>query len=150
MRKSEVFPSNWLKAEHLVKDGKSLAKRVTITAIEDTSFKDGEHEKRQRAISFAESDKKLGLNPTNWNTLAVISGQDPEGDPDDDLFVGLKVEVFRTLVQFKDKMVPAVRIRPVGGWDKFQVAAPVAEPEPTPEPEPVTHEDEDPDSDLPF
>lgn len=147
MKKSEVFPSNWLKAEHLVKDGKSMAKRVTITDIEDTEFKDGDKVKKQRAISFAETDKKLGLNPTNWNTLAVISGQDPDGDPDDDQFVGLKVEVYRTMVQFKDKMVAAVRIRPVGGWDNFNAAK--AEPEPEPAADEPEHESGG-ENDLPF
>lgn len=116
MRSEDRFPSAFLKAEHLVNaEGKSVAKRVTITGIEEVTFPDG---KEAAALTFKETDKKLTLNKTNWNAVANATGK-----PDDATWVGEKIEIYRTMVEFKGDMVAAVRIRPVGGWD----AAPVAD-----------------------
>lgn len=118
MRRDEIFPSSWLKAEHLLNDdGKPIAKRVKITGIETGEVKDDSgNTKKQRVLSFDKTEKRLGLNLTNWNSLAKISGQDPD-NADDEKFVGLEIEVYHATVEFKGKPTGAVRVRPVGGWD---------------------------------
>ena len=116
MKRDEAFPSNFLKAEHLVNAaGQSIAKRVTITGVEDVTYPDG---KMGRCISFKETNKKLGLNKTNWTAIEKITGK-----ADDEDWAGSKIEIYRTMVEFKGDMVEAIRCRPVGGWD----AAPVSE-----------------------
>lgn len=133
MKREAVFPDRWLKADHLVNDkGQPTAVRLTIIGLEDVTYPD---KSVGRAAIFKETDKKLGLNVTNWGTLAQMSGQNPD-DPnaDDEKFVGMKVEIYRTMVEYKGKNVPGLRVRPVGGWEKW-TAPLAAKPEPVPAPE---------------
>lgn len=110
MRSEDRFPSTFLKADSLTNDkGQSIAKRVTITGVEDVTFPDG---KSGVALTFKETDKKLTLNKTNWNAVAKITGE-----PDDENWPGKKIEIYRTMVEFKGEMVASIRCRPVGGWD---------------------------------
>lgn len=116
MRAEDRFPSTYLKADNLTNEkGQSIAKRVTITHVEEVTFPDG---KQGVALSFKETDKKLTIRSTNWNAIAKITGK-----PDDAQWAGEKIEIYRTMVEFKGEMVASIRCRPVGGWD----AAPVVE-----------------------
>lgn len=120
MKRDEAFPSNFLKADDLKNaEGKSIAKRVTIAGVEDVKYPDGGS---GRMLSFKETEKKLGLNKTNWTAIETITGKD-----DDENWVGEKIEIFRAMVAFKGETVPAIRVRPVGGWQ----TAPVEDENPT-------------------
>lgn len=107
MKKSETY-SAFLKAEALDRGGgnyKSMV--VTITDVSSHEFEDG---KKQRVLAFAEVGQKLGLNITNWDSIATITGKD-----DDDDWVGCKVELYvEPNVTFGNKKIPAIRIRKVG------------------------------------
>jgi len=110
MRKNEVFPSKYMKAEDLLDDsGNPMVKVFTIKDVVEIEYPDS---KTGRALEFEQSSKQLGLNVTNWDAVCEISGKD-----DDSNWSGVSVELFRTRVEFRGKNVPAIRIRPVGGWE---------------------------------
>lgn len=121
MKKHEVFPSSFLKAEQLsIGPGAWREVTVTITGI-DTSepFDDG---KVQRLLSFAEMHQKLGLNSTNWDQVAYLTGRD-----DDEEWVGARITLYvDPRVKYAGRTVPAIRIKaPEGGcWPNAQQAKP--------------------------
>lgn len=67
-----------------------------------TEFDDG---KRQRVASFEETEMTLGLNLTNWNAIAALSGKD-----DDDDWDGLTIELF-VVPEDKSQTGHAIRVR---------------------------------------
>ena len=75
----------------------------------------GEDEKLKPVLSFKEIDKRLVLNKTNRTVLVEALGNDMTRWPNH------RVAVFPMMVQFKDKMVQAVRLRmpgPKGGGSR--------------------------------
>jgi hypothetical protein len=106
MKKSDVFPSKYLKAENLaIGGGKYTTMVLTIAGI-DTSepFDDG---KTQRMLHFEEDGRTLGLNATNWDAIASITGKD-----DDEDWKGCVIELYvDPRVRFGNKTVPAIRVR---------------------------------------
>lgn len=116
MRKADVFPSKYLKAEGLALGGGRYGTlTLTIESVSTSEpFDDG---KVQRVLHFKEDGRELGLNATNWDTIAYITGKD-----DDDHWGGSKIELYvDPHVRFGGKIVPAIRVRapqgvaPVGG-----------------------------------
>jgi len=116
MRKADVFPSKYLKAEGLaIGGGRYGTLTLTIESVSTSEpFEDG---KVQRVLHFKEDGRELGLNATNWDTIAYITGKD-----DDDHWAGARVELYvDPMVRFGGKTVPAIRVRapqgtqPVGG-----------------------------------
>lgn len=112
MKATDVFPSNFLKAENLKNEsGKYGTMIVTVKGIDTSEFDDG---KKQRVLSFEETPASLGLNKTNWNTVAEITGQD-----DDDNWTGACLELWvDPNVFFQGKRHPSIRIREpqCGAW----------------------------------
>ena len=109
MKKHETYKGNFLKAESLtLGNGKFKTMTVTITEITSHTFDDG---KAQRVLTFRETEQQLGLNLTNWDSVAEITGKD-----DDDEWIGARVELWVDKnVMYGGKKMPAVRIRAVGG-----------------------------------
>ncbi len=107
MKESQAFPSNWLKAGEF-----TTATVYTVATVTTETVGQGENAEAKRVLSFKETDKELVLNKTNWKAIAKISGQD-----DDDQWTGTKVELFKTVVEFKGDHVDAIRVRPEGGWE---------------------------------
>lgn len=86
MKRGETYSGGWLKAQDLLDQGKNDGIVVTIKSIRTSEMDDG---KVQRAIAFNETDQELGLNVTNWDAIAAITGED-----DDDNWVGAKIVVY--------------------------------------------------------
>jgi hypothetical protein len=86
MKRGETYSGGWLKAQDLLDQGKADGIAVTIKGIRTSEMDDG---KVQRAISFNETDQELGLNVTNWDAIAAITGED-----DDDNWVGQRIVVY--------------------------------------------------------
>lgn len=110
MRKSQTYGGNFLKSESLeTGNGQHKTMVLTLTGdIETTKFDDG---KEQRVIGFKETEQRLGLNATNWDSIAEISGKD-----DDEQWVGTVIEVyFDKNVSFGGKKIGGIRIRKPGG-----------------------------------
>jgi hypothetical protein len=106
MKRNEAYPSNWLKADpDLLENGKPIEKTFTIAGVQGHQFDDG---KSQRVLVFEETDARLGLNVTNWESISKMSGLD-----DDDQWLGLHVTLFADWVRGPSGMCWAVRIRKV-------------------------------------
>jgi hypothetical protein len=99
MRRGDVFPSKWLKAEDIEDDV-----TVTISNVVEEEMPDGESTKP--IIYFREIEKGLCCNVTNWNTIETLTGED-----DSDNWEGHQITLFSTEVDFKGKMTPAIRVR---------------------------------------
>lgn len=107
MKANDVFQSSFLRAPDLA-DGDDYKTMVVTIAKVTTSepFDDG---KTQRVLHFKETEKYLGLNKTNWNSVARITKED-----DDDNWVGKRVELWVDPdVQYEGKTRPSIRIRKV-------------------------------------
>lgn len=107
MKGNEIFGSGkYLKAAALLNpDGSYGHLTLTIKGRPETKeFDDG---KSQRVIGFAEDDRKLGLNKTNWNMISKITGKD-----DDDEWDGARIELWvDENVQYAGEIIPGIRIR---------------------------------------
>ncbi len=86
MRKSDIYSGGWLKAPDMLAKGQQNGMNLTIKGINTAQNDDG---KDQRAISFQETDQQLGLNVTNWDSIAEITGKD-----DDDHWIGAVINVY--------------------------------------------------------
>lgn len=95
---SDRFPSEYLKAQDLSGDT-----HVIIQAVTETTYQDGS----SGVIAELHNGKKLGLNKTNWNTIAKLLG------PDDANWGGGAVTLMKTATEFKGEMVPCIRVSPV-------------------------------------
>lgn len=103
--RSQAIPSNWLKADPTmtVEGKKSIV--LTIAGVEDgeSAFNKGP----RRELSFEETHKKMGLNATNWDAIAEITGQ-----PDDDHWAGHRIELYVEKVRSpQGGTVPGLRVR---------------------------------------
>jgi hypothetical protein len=98
----DAFPSKWLKAADCVPD---LTVKITSAGFEDVGT--GSDVKRKLVLHFAETDQGLVLNVTNCNLIEAILGTD---DYDD--WIGHRITLVSVKVQFKDKLVDAIRVQP--------------------------------------
>lgn len=122
MRKSEVY-SKFIKADAL-KDGDGYTSLVlTIDGKPRThEFDDGT---KQRCIGFLEDERELGLNVTNWDAIAAITGMD-----DDEQWAGTQIELYvDPKIKFGSRTVAGIRIRKPQG-----VSPPIAPPRSAPPP----------------
>ena len=124
-RLSDVY-SAFIKADALrLPSGQYGTLTLTIKGKPETStFDDGQ---KQRVLSFHEDERQLGLNVTNWNSVAEITGKD-----DDDYWDGARIELYvDPNVQFGPKRVAAIRIRrPAGVAPAAPSLPPTAPPPP--------------------
>lgn len=98
---SDMQPSKYLKASD-ADDGDLI---VTIRDIKEETVGMGKDQESKWVLYFEEQSKGLILNKTNMNTIAKLYGDDTDD------WEGKKITLFSTEVQFKDEMVPALRIR---------------------------------------
>lgn len=96
----EIYPSRWLKAEQIPNDGDLI---VTIADVNAEAL--GTDKELKLVCVFRETDKQLALNVTNARTLEQLYGKDPNE------WIGKRIALFATEVQFAGKMTLAVRVR---------------------------------------
>ena len=107
----------YLRAEHLLKHGKYIAAKVTIEDIvEDCPIKRGDKDGQTIGLSFAKSDKILGLNKTNYSLVCWELG---EGKPQD--WIGKQITLVVRLVRNKKLNEPAIRVWPTMPHSRAQV-----------------------------
>lgn len=85
MKRGETYSSGWLKAQDMLDQGKLNGMDLTIKSVTTSTMDDG---KVQRVLAFNEDDRELGLNVTNWDSIAGITSQD-----DDEHWIGSVVNV---------------------------------------------------------
>jgi hypothetical protein len=125
MKVLSAFASDWFKAEEF---GDGEARTLTIKRV--TVEKVGDDEKP--VVQFCEGTQGLVLNKTNATAIVGLYGEDT------DSWVDKKITIFRTVVDFGGKVVPALRVKaPVNGQAPRPTATaptPAAAPAPKPPP----------------
>jgi hypothetical protein len=103
MKRDEVFPSRWLKAADVGRDG--FDGNVTIKGVSWEEI--GEEREEKAVVAFEKLDKELVLNVTNWDRIVELTGQD-----DSDNWAGYRIRLIRVKVPYGGKTVDAIRIDP--------------------------------------
>ena len=97
---NDIYGGDFLKAEHLENNWPVT---YHIKSTEVVSYDDG---KKQVALHFHETDKKLGLNKTNATRLAMAYGtEDWQND-----WIDKPVRLVLEYVEFQGKTVKAIRV----------------------------------------
>ena len=92
--------SSYLTADHVKEHG---GEKVTvIKGVEARSF----GEKKKLVLALDGFEKDLVVNATNANEIAKIAGT-----KDYSKWVGVKVTLYSTKVQFRNEMVDAIRVK---------------------------------------
>lgn len=134
MKRSDVFPSKWLRNEDL--GGKPLVLTIQSAEMQELKSQDGKTQSKM-CVSFKEVPKSLALNLTNWDLVSEIAGDDSDTWP------GNKIELFPAMTSMGNKRVACVRIRA----PQVAGATPVQQPKAQPVQEPVRDEMDD---EVPF
>jgi len=100
MNINNAFPSKWLKSSDVEED-----LTLTIRAVEVETVGQGEDAEEKPVIFFEETEKGMVLNKTNANTIAGLY------TPETDNWVGKKITIFATEVDFGGKQTLALRVR---------------------------------------
>jgi hypothetical protein len=98
MKKSEVFPSKYLKATDVPNPTIARIEKVKHEAMQDGVIKP--------IITFDKWRKPMVCNVTNADVLYYLAHSD-----DDDAWSGMVVEVYVEPVRFNGKMVPSLKLR---------------------------------------
>jgi len=109
---AEEFPSKFFKAADFAKGER---KRLTITGCTMEPLPEGTE---KPALHFREDEHMLMLNKTNSNTIAETWGYHPKK------WKGEAVELYVARVQFRDKMVDAIRLDCMTGLEDDEEEAP--------------------------
>ena len=116
MKRGETYSSGWLKSQDMLDQGKVNGLDLTIKSVTTSTMNDG---KVQRVLAFNEDDRELGLNVTNWDAVADLSGKD-----DDDEWPGTVVNVHPIkLDRPYNGKTHGLRIRPPQGVGPARMAA---------------------------
>lgn len=127
MKLVEIYGAGeWLKATRNGRvnvPGEPKSLRATIKELDLVTHKDGDE---QRVLIFEGDDiPKLGLNQTNWKSIAAFSGKD-----DDDDWIGVEIEMF-AVPEEMSKTGYAIRVRePEGAAPAKAAPAPKSDAEP--------------------
>ena len=100
MKKSEAFPSKYLKAADL--NGEDLT--AVISSLEWEAV--GMEKTEKPVLYFRGKVKPLIVNGTNWDSIVEVTGED-----ESDNWEGKKITMFVDEVKFGSQMVDAIRIR---------------------------------------
>jgi hypothetical protein len=100
-KRNEIFPSKYLKASDLA--GKPLV--VDTERAPTETLGSGSDAERKTVLYFRNGVKPLPLNMTNWDSVAVIAGDDTNDWP------GRRLELYPTTTELKGKVVDCIRIR---------------------------------------
>jgi hypothetical protein len=125
MKRSEIFPSKYVKAEDL-----DTPRVVTIATQTVETFKNNGKEDQKLMLTFHEKGARaLVVNRTNFDAIADLYG----GDTDD--WLNKKIELYADQTRMQGKLVDCVRVRApgVGTTAAPATKAPAAKPESEPE-----------------
>ena len=102
MNINEAYPSKYLKAADLPDEGSQVA------TIESVSVEEiGRDKESKLVVSFSDIDKGLICNKTNARTIARALGSEECDD-----WVGRRIALYRTEVEFGGDMYDAIRVKP--------------------------------------
>lgn len=107
MKLNEIYSSSggFLKADDIGSSKPTVTIESTSVATKD--YGDGSGPKSQIVLAFVGKDKKLGLNFTNANKIAELTGKDNIED-----WVGVTIKLHVEKVKVGTEMKPSIRIWP--------------------------------------
>jgi hypothetical protein len=115
MSLSKYQNEEYLRAEHLLKDGKYRTVQLPIEAvIEDCPLQRKLEPSKGYAIRFKGATKVLGLGTTNFSLVCASIG---ESDPANWIGKTLRIEVRKVRGKTKGTTQPAIRIIPPDGTE---------------------------------
>jgi hypothetical protein len=98
MNARSLYPGKWLAAADL--DGADMT--LTIKSLEEEEISRGDP---KWVLGFREVKKRLVLNKTNTDSIAVVLGDETDG------WIGKRITLFSTEVDYKGDQVEAIRVR---------------------------------------
>jgi hypothetical protein len=101
MNIQNAFPSKWLKSSD-VEEGDM---HLTIKSVKIEDIGQGDNQETKPVIYFEETDKGMVLNKTNADTISRLH------TPETDNWIGKKISIFSTEVDFAGKQTLALRVR---------------------------------------
>jgi hypothetical protein len=104
MNINTAFPSKYLKAGDDVPEDETIV--LTIEKVDMETIGLGKDAADKPVLYFEEVDKGMVLNKTNSLAIAKLYG----ADTDD--WVGKRLALFSTYVQFQSEMVLSIRVKP--------------------------------------
>ena len=99
---SKVYSGTLMKAEDLQKPRILVISKVVAREFKD---KAGNTTKEMAVVSFRGENKELALNKTNFRTISDMYGSESDD------WIGKKVMLFKTKVDFSGKRVDAIRVQ---------------------------------------
>jgi hypothetical protein len=100
MNINNAFPSKWLKSGDAEED---LTLTIKSVAIEEVGS--GDNTEQKPVLYFDETEKGMVLNKTNAETISTLH------TPETDNWIGNKITLFATEVDFGGKQTLALRVR---------------------------------------
>lgn len=100
MNIATAFPSKTLRADEMNDD-----MTLTIKSVQVETVGQGKDSEEKPVIYFRETDKGLVLNKVNANTISGIYGPETDG------WIGQRITLFPTEVEFAGKQVKGIRVR---------------------------------------
>lgn len=97
MKKSDIFPSNYVKAADI--EGREVNVVIRECKIEELGTD------RKLVIYFQNADKGLVCNVTNYDRIAYMYGDDT------DRWGGKEIVLYTELATFQGKTGPAIRVK---------------------------------------
>jgi hypothetical protein len=109
-RRADTYGGEWIKATQSgnIEAGPDMPRdddRMILTIKGKAGTHEWDDGKKQRVLSFEETEMRLGLNATNWDAIAAMTSQD-----DDDNWGGTVIELF-VVPEPKSKTGHAIRVR---------------------------------------
>ena len=121
MKRDEIFPSKYLKANDL--NSKPII--VTIDSAPLEVLKNPEGKEQSKVVLYFRGAKKaLPLNVSNWDAVAAICGEDTDDWP------GGRIELYADKTRMGGKTVDCIRVRaPQDAAAKIATPTKAAQPE---------------------
>jgi len=103
MKKGDVFPSKYLKAEDLL--GKSVTVTIEAAPFEKLKNPADGREQGKTVLYFVGGKKCFPLNLTNWQSCSEICGEDTDD------WAGHRIVLYPAKTQMGGKIVDCIRIK---------------------------------------
>lgn len=101
MNVNNAFPSKFLRADDFDED-----QILTIASVKIETVGQGEQASEKPVVYFREMEQGLALNKTNANNITGVLGS-----PETDDWIGKKIIIGQSEVEFQGKTTAAVRVR---------------------------------------
>jgi hypothetical protein len=101
MNIQNAFPSKWLKSGDIEEGDLNL----TIKAVQIENIGQGDEQESKPVIYFEETEKGMVLNKTNADTISRLHTTETDN------WIGKKISIFATEVDFAGKQTLALRVR---------------------------------------